>query len=78
MQLRNHRVALRLLAQRLSPEAASRAKLRQKRKATKNGRKLCHPWSAVLADWLLVLTSPLGDAVERRERARSVSGAVAD
>jgi hypothetical protein len=57
MHLRNHRVALRLLAHRLSPEAASRAKLRQKRKATKNGRKLCHPWSAVLADWLLVLTS---------------------
>lgn len=48
MQGRTQRVALRLLAHRLSPQGATRAQRRHQRKARKNGYRQRHPWTQVL------------------------------
>ena len=57
MQLRKQRVRLRLVALRLDAAAANRAQRRHERKLSQNGSKQSHPWTKVLTDWLLVLTS---------------------
>lgn len=57
MAVGKQRVPLRLLAQRLTPEAASRAQRRHAQKMSHNGSRSSHPWTAVLSGWLLVLTS---------------------
>lgn len=57
MQFRKQRVRLRLLALRLDEAAANRAQRRHERKLSQNGSKQSHPWTKVLTDWLLVLTS---------------------
>lgn len=51
------RMAFRRIAYRLSPEAAHRAPRRHQRKARQNGHRPRHPWTEVLTNWLLVLTS---------------------
>ena len=57
MHVRKQRVRLRLLAVRLTPEAASRAQRRHQQKMSRNGSRSSHPWTLVLTDWLLVLSS---------------------
>ena len=57
MQWGKKRVGLRLIALRLDADAANRAQRRHERKLSQNGSKKSHPWTLVLTDWLLVLTS---------------------
>lgn len=67
MARNNQRVRLRLLAVRLSAEAASRAQRRHQKKMSRNGSRQSHPWTAILTEWLLVLTS-LEEAVWSTEQ----------